>query len=134
MRSLDLPAGVGVRLTATARPDRDIHLWEMRVIGAANPLLAYRSRIGGRDVRQVIEIPAQSVDCQLELRCRHKTNLGWADDQMSAQRDGPAVLRVEFCDPTARGSRADDVVFSFAFEPPAVKAPNNVRSQARNAH
>ncbi|MFN3573679.1 MAG: hypothetical protein ACK4TR_09140 [Phenylobacterium sp.] len=35
MTSLELPAGAPVRLTATARPDRGLHRWNVEVFAGA---------------------------------------------------------------------------------------------------
>lgn len=117
MFSLSLPAGAPVRLTATARPDRGLHRWDVEVLAAAGgaPRLTFASQIGGRDIHQTIQIPPQDVDCRLELQSRHKTVDGWASDAPATGDDNPDRLDVGFCELGSPGARFDDVLLSFAF-------------------
>ena len=76
MRSLDLPAGSTIRLTATARPNVARHRWDMLVFtaggpGDAHPRLTFGSEIGGDDREQRIDVPAQDKDCRVEVTSRH---------------------------------------------------------------
>lgn len=123
MHSLDMPAGSRVRLTATARADVASHRWEVRVYAAgaasASPRLTYGSRIGGRDREQRIDIPAQEVDCQIEVEARHATAAGgWADDKLALLNDSPGRLDLGFSDPSQPIAQADDVRLSFVHTVP----------------
>jgi hypothetical protein len=123
MHSLDLPAGLQIRLTATARPGTDLHRWDVRLLAAGkleaggSPRLAYGSRIGVRDLDQRIDIPPQDVGCRLEIRSRHTGHEGWQDDRCTVQEDTPNELRIGFCDAARLGALPDDVLLSFAFAP-----------------
>jgi hypothetical protein len=123
MHSLDLPAGLRIRLTATARPGTDLHRWDVRLLAAGeleaggSPRLAYGSRIGVRDLDQRIEIPPLDVGCRLEIRSRHAGRAGWQDDRCIVQEDTPNELRIGFCDAARLGALPDDVLLSFAFGP-----------------
>ena len=117
MTSLNLPAGAPVRLTATARPDRGLHRWDVEVLAAADgaPRLAFASQIGGRDIHQTIQIPPQDVDCRLGVQSRHKTAGGWANDTASIPDDNRDRLDVGFCEAGREGALPHDVLLSFAF-------------------
>lgn len=119
MTSLELPAGAPVRLTATARPDRGLHRWNVEVItfAGAAPRLTFGSQIGGRDIHQTIEIPPQDVDCRLEFRSSHRTPDGWASDTPSVSDDNPDRVVVGFCQADRPDAQPDDVLLSFAFGP-----------------
>lgn len=118
MPELALPAGACVRLTVTGRADRDLHRWNVSVLPAAGgpARLSFGSWIGGRDLHQRIEIPAQDVDCRLEIQSRHQNAQGWADDRASPEDDTPDRLLIGFCNPSSPGARPDDVLLSFAFD------------------
>lgn len=118
MRELAMPAGASVSLTATARADRDRHRWNISVLPAAGgpARLTFGSWIGGRDLHQRIDIPAQDVDCRLEVQSRHQSAQGWADDRASQEEDKPDRLVIGFCNPSRPGARPDDVLLSFAFD------------------
>ncbi|WP_395671223.1 hypothetical protein [Phenylobacterium sp.] len=118
MPELGLPAGASVRLTITGRADRDLHRWNVSVLPAAGgpARLTFGSWIGGRDLHQRIDIPAQDVDCRLEIQSRHHNAQGWADDRASPEEDTPDRLLIGFCNPSTRGARPDDVLLSFAFD------------------
>lgn len=117
MPDLVVPAGASVRFTATARGDRGPHRWDIAVRPAAGgeARLTFGSRIGGRDLDQRVDIPAQDVDCRFEIQSRHETAQGWEDDRASAEEDTPDRLSIGFCDPSRPGARPDDVLLSFAF-------------------
>lgn len=117
MPELVLPAGASLRLTATARADRDLHRWTLHERPGADGagLLAFGSWIGGADVLQRIDIPAQDVERRLEVRSRHRSAQGWADDSASYEEDAPDRLAIGFCDPSFPGARRDDVLLSFVF-------------------
>lgn len=105
------------RFSATARPDRGRHRWDVRVFDASNaaPRLTYGSCIGGRDVDQRVEFPPQAMDCRLEIRSSHETATGWADDRATCLDDTPDRLLIGFCDPARPGGPPDDVLLGFAF-------------------
>jgi hypothetical protein len=113
-----LPAGASVRLTATARADGDLHRWDLLVLAAAGgpARLTFGSWIGGRDLHQRIDIPAQDVDCRLEIQSRHQNAQGWEDDRASPEEDTPDRLLIGFCNPSSPGARPDDVLLGFAFD------------------
>lgn len=121
MHRLDLPAGSPVRLSATARIDSGPHRWAIQVFsdadaaGASAPRLSYGSQIGGADREQRIDIPAQDVDCRLEIHSRHEIVGGWADDRCAVNEDTPALLALGFSDPGSPPSPEDDVRLSFDF-------------------
>src|SRR5690606_17247746 len=112
MPELALPAGASVRLTATARADRDLHRWKVSVLPAVGgpARLTFGSWIGGRDLHQRIDIPAQDVDCRLEIQSRHQNAQGWANDRASPEEDTPDRLLIGFCNPSNPGARPDDVL------------------------
>lgn len=117
MHSLDLPAGMPIRLTATARPNAAVHRWEVRVVTttSAATRLAFGSEIGGDDRHQDIDIPAQAVDCRLEIWARHVTGAGWCDDQLTISDDTPSQLHIGFRDADSSTAQEDDGALSFAF-------------------
>ena len=121
MTSLTVPAGAAVRLTATARPDRGLHRWDVEVLAGSDsaPRLVFASQIGGRDIHQTIHIPPQDVDCRLEVQSRHETAGGWASDTPSTADDNPDRFDVGFCEAGRPGASFDDVLLSFAFGRPA---------------
>lgn len=86
---------------------------------SASPRLTYGSRIGGRDREQRIDIPAQEVDCQIEVEARHATAAGgWADDKLALLNDAPGRLDLGFSDPSQPIAQADDVRLSFVHTVP----------------
>lgn len=121
MHHIDLPAGSAIRLTVSARPNLAPHRWALRLFAKGDTLanaparLNYGSRIGGLDCEQRIDIPTQDRDCGIEVTCAHATAAGWQDQQGAVDDDTPALLTLGFSDPSASGSRTDDVVLSFAF-------------------
>lgn len=117
MPALVVPAGASVQVTAVARPDWSLHRWEIAVRPAAGGVarLTFGSEIGGRDVHQRIDIPAQDVECRLEIESRHETAQGWKSDRAASQEDTPDQLSIGFCDASRSGARPDDVLLSFAF-------------------
>lgn len=122
MHLLSLPAGSKIRLNATTAPDRPVHRWDIRVLGADTPesvapRLTYASQIGGRDCEQRVEIPAQDIDCRLEVTSRHAAPDGWQDDRCRTGEDSPSHLLLGFSPPSSV-SEADEVLLSFAFDGP----------------
>ena len=116
MHSLDLPAHTPVRLTATARPGAGLHRWDVQLLAAeGSARVAYGSRIGARDTDQRIDIPGQAVNCRLEVRSRHATRDGWADDCARTGDNTPNRLQVGFFDAAQPGARQDDILLCFAF-------------------
>lgn len=119
MHSLDLPAGSGIRLTATAKAGCGLHRWGVRVIApgdeATSVRAAYGSAIGERDRDQRVDIPAQDVACTLQVSAHHAVADGWTTDRCSIQDDTPGELRLGFCDAARPGATPEDVVLSFAF-------------------
>lgn len=122
MHSLGLPAGSAIRLTATARAAVGVHRWSVRVIAAdsatadATPRLNYGSQIGERDREQRIDIPAQAVDCRLEVSTRHATAAdGWRDGRVTIADDTPNRLDIGFSNPASPAAHEDEVLLSFAF-------------------
>jgi hypothetical protein len=118
MHSLDMPAGSTMRLTATARSDVAAHRWDIRVFaagaGAEAPRLVYGSHIGDGDRQQRVDIPAQDMDCRLEVRARHATTGGdWGDDKLTVIDDASGRLDLGFSDPSHAGAHDNDVVLSF---------------------
>ena len=117
---LNMPAGSPIRLTATARPQAGLHRWEVQVLAAADaaPRLAFGSLIGGADREQRIEIPAQDVDCRLEVSARHATSTGWGHDRSNVAEETPTELQVGFFNPDSFTARNDDVLLSFTLGAP----------------
>jgi hypothetical protein len=118
MHSLDMPAGSTMRLTATARSEVAAHRWDVRVFatgaGAEAPRLVYGSHIGDGDRQQCIDIPAQDMDCRLELRARHATTSGdWADDKLTVIGQEPGRLELGFSDASQAVAHENDVMLSF---------------------
>jgi len=122
MHRLDLPAGSRIRLIATARVGTGLHQWDLRLLTVGDegavPRLTFGSRIGERDLDQRVDIPAQDVDCRVEIRSRHAGRDGWGDDRCTIQEDTPDELRIGFCNAAKPGSRPDDVLLSFAIGAP----------------
>jgi len=121
MHSIDLPAGTPVRLTATAPAGKDLHRWGIEVPAAENGSvrMGYGSHIGGLDVDQRIDIPAQAEDCRLEIRCHHATSDGWAEDRAhTGGQDTPNSLEIGFYNAARPGDRHDEVLLCFAFGRP----------------
>jgi hypothetical protein len=123
MHSIDLPAGSSVRLTATARANAAEHRWDIRVLEATAPRrdptsrIEFGSRIGSGDCEQRVDIPAQDVDCRLEVDARHAVEGGWKDDRCSVQDDTPSRLQLGFADRSLPYSKTDDILLSFVFQP-----------------
>lgn len=116
MHSLDLPAGVPVKLTVTATPDGDLCRWDVQVLASGRAVLCYWSQIGGSDLDQRIEIPAQIQDCLVEIRCRGATDDGWTDDLVhTSGEDTPNNLQVAFHSAPHTSVRAEGVLLNFAF-------------------
>jgi hypothetical protein len=118
MHRLDMPAGSTMRLTATARSNVAAHRWDIRVFAAGadadSPRLVYGSRIGDGDRQQRVDIPAQDMDCRLEVRGRHATTGGdWGDDKLTVMDDEPGRLELGFSDALQAGAHDNDVVLSF---------------------
>jgi hypothetical protein len=117
MHSLGIPAGRIIWMTATSPRDESLHRWDMRVVavGASEPArLTYGSQIGGRDCDQRVCIPAQDVDCRLEVASRHPVLGGWADDTCRVREDTPSELLLGFSGPL--GGAEGDVLLGFAIE------------------
>lgn len=121
MHSLNLPAGSRVRLHATAGPEVGLHRWAVRVLEAGPPLeglvprLTYGSRIGAGDCEQRVEIPAQDVDCRIEVDASHASGAGWKADRSSVGENTPNCLQIGFSDRALAFARADDVLLTFTF-------------------
>lgn len=121
MHNLDMPAGSTIRLTATARPETDVHRWAVQVhgagAGATTPArVVYGAQIGGQDREQRVDIPAQDVDCRLEVRSQHALDDGeWRDDRLTVLDDTPSQLDIGFFNPARPGAHPNDVLLSFAF-------------------
>lgn len=124
MHNLNLSAGAAAGFTASARGDKGMHRWDVRVLAASDGAtrLTFGSWIGGRDLDQRVEIPVQDVDCRLEVRSRHETSTGWADDGVACLDDTPDRLQIGFCDTARPGALPDDVLFSFTFGKPAASS------------
>lgn len=124
MHKLDMPAGLAIRLIATAQPDAGVHRWAVQVHGAdvetaTSARIAYGSHIGGRDRDQRIDIPAQEADCRLEVSEQHATESGeWRDDRLTVLHDTPSRLDIGFFNPTRPSARDNDVLLSFSFTRP----------------
>lgn len=119
MHKLDMPAGSTIRLTATARYEVATHRWDVRVYVAGSGVqparLAYGSRIGDADRDQRIDIPAQDVDCRLEIGARHaRADGGWGADELTVLDEAPGRLDLGFCDPSQPAAQDNDVLLSFA--------------------
>ena len=116
---IDLPAGSTVRLTATARPDAGIHRWSVKVFAAddgdagAASRAVYGAGIGGKDLRQLVDIPAQDTDCRLEVRSEHTAGDDWGDDRCVVDTRRLGAIKLGFFDPNATGAAMDDVSLSF---------------------
>jgi hypothetical protein len=121
MHSLNLPAGSRVRLHATAGPEVGLHRWAVRVLEAGAPRgglvarLTYGSRIGAGDCEQRVDIPAQDVDCRIEVGASHASGAGWKDDRSSIEEDTPNCLQIGFSDRALPFAKMDDVLLSFTF-------------------
>jgi hypothetical protein len=121
MHELNMRAGSTIRLTATAGPETGIHRWTVQVHGvsaaATTPArVAYGSQIGGQDREQRIDIPAQDVDCRLEVRGQHALDDGeWRDDRLTVLEDAPRQLDIGLFNPARPGAHPNDVLLSFAF-------------------
>lgn len=121
MHSLNLPAGSRVRLHATAGAEVGLHRWAVRVLEAGasrdglDARLTYGSRIGAGDCEQRIDIPAQDVDCRIEVDASHASPAGWKDDRSSIVEDTPNCLQIGFSDRALAFARTDDVLLTFTF-------------------
>lgn len=118
-----MPAGSTIRVLASARSEVARHIWEVRVYaaggGAPSVRLAYGSRIGDGDCQQRIDIPAQDMDCRLEVTSRHTTSDGaWADDKLVILDDAPGRLDLGFSDASWARAHDNDVVLSFSLTGP----------------
>lgn len=121
MHNLNMAAGSTISLAVTARVDAGLHRWSvhLRPVGAAAsalPRLAYGSRVGSGDCEQRIEIPAQDVDCWLEVWGNHVAAGGaWVDDRLTVIDDTPNRLEIGFSDPLRSDALPSEVVLSFTF-------------------
>lgn len=113
-----------MRLTATARANVAEHRWDVRVLAADAPLRAaaasridYGSRIGAGDREQRVDIPAQDIDCRLDVQSRHAVEGGWEADRCSVGDDTPAQLQLGFSNPGLPHAKSDDILLNFAFQP-----------------
>ena len=77
--------------------------------------LTYGSRIGAGDCEQRVDIPAQDVDCRIEVDASHASGGGWKDDRSSIEEDTPSCLQIGFSDRALAFARTDDVLLSFTF-------------------
>jgi hypothetical protein len=124
VHKLNMPAGSTIRLTATARPETGVHRWAVQVHGVSAAAMmpariVYGSQIGGQDREQRIDIPAQDVDCRLELRGQHALDDGeWQDDRLTVLEDTLTQLDIGFFNPAHSGAHPNDVLLSFAFAHP----------------
>jgi len=122
MFSLGLLAGRPIRLTATTRAGcAAIHRWQARMLPAgvdeapgAAAHLSYGSEIGGADRVQHIEIPAQQLDCRLEVAVYRRDGIGWLEERAAAPlADTPDLLELGFG--AAQSAAEPDVLLSFRF-------------------
>jgi hypothetical protein len=131
MHNMNMAAGSTVRLTVTARPDAGLHRWgvHLRPVGGAAPTLprlAYGSRVGNSDREQRIEIPAQDVDCWLEVWGSYAAAGGnWGDDRLTVIDDTPNRLEIGFSNPTRSAALLNDILLSFAFTNPQTDGNNH---------
>jgi hypothetical protein len=121
MKYLAVPAGAAVRFTASARPGLAVHRWDVAVspTGGGAPRLNLGSHIGQDDLDQRIDIPAQTVDCELEIDCCHATARGWGGDLGSIAEESEGRLVVGFCDPDRADAGVYDVVLNFIVAAPS---------------
>lgn len=124
MHNLNMAAGSTISLAVTARVDAGLHRWSvhLRPVGAAAsalPRLTYGSRVGNRDCEQRIEIPAQDVECWLEVWGKHAAAGGaWGDDRLTVIDDMPNRLEIGFSNPLRSDALPNEVVLSFAVTNP----------------
>ncbi len=119
MYSLTMPIACPVRLIATARAGVDVHRWAVRVVavgGGDAPKLSYGSHIGGLDRDQRIDIPAQDIDCRLEVAASHWNGNGWEEDRPVVSSDTPSMLELGFDAPGASATHEPDILLSFDFK------------------
>ena len=128
MYSIDVPAGCPIRLTATSRVGSvEVHRWQVRVLTADGhqsngARLSYGSQIGGVDREQRIEIPAQHVDCSLEVVSARRNGDRWDEEQSVASTDAAGAIRLGFVASEPLVSDEHDVLLSFDFRHPASRA------------
>ena len=122
MFNLSVLAGNPVRLTATARAgSAEVHRWRVRLLAAddlapgATPRLSFASQIGRGDREQYIEIPAQDVDCRLEVTSSRRDGAGWSEQQSTPSTDAPGLTRLGYGALTAASEY--DVLLSFQIGP-----------------
>ena len=121
MHSFTLPAGRGVRFTATVAPgSRSLHRWAVALFAppaeVASARLSYGSRIrGGED--HTIEVPGQEVDCQWQVWASCQTATGWETDLVEVTADTPDNLSISFRSPAEVDTAvlATECVLDFRF-------------------
>jgi len=120
MHNIALPGGSAVRLTITGRPATGLHRWYVQVREAEGDALRadYGSQIGGEDLHQRVDIPAQAMDCRIQIGSAHRNTHGWSDDHLSLRDVRAGEAKLGFCELMKTGSRLDDVLLSFVFAPP----------------
>ena len=117
MYSLALRAGAPVAYSITARPKRGQHRWDVRLVAddSGEVRAAYSSLVGGDDLSQRVAVPAQAMDCHLEVGALRARADGWTDSHMSVAEKSLTEVDIGFCDLATAGSRHDDVLMTFAF-------------------
>jgi hypothetical protein len=105
-----------------ARANAGFHRWDVQLVGTndATPRLAFGSRIGGLDCEQHVDIPAQPVDCRLEISASHAAGSGWEDDRGTISDDTAGFLQITFSDARASQAQSDYIQLRFVFGRPLV--------------
>lgn len=122
-KTVALPAGVAVELTATSSPGvLGSHRWVVDVcVDTWEPekretKLHYSSAVGRDEPQQRIEIPRQEVDCILRISAVHCTGGDWEPDEPYVAVNHGGRVAIGFGAPNVTAAGPDAMVLAFHFE------------------
>jgi hypothetical protein len=123
IKTMALPAGVGVELTASSWPDAvGGHRWVVDVCADTwdpekrETKLHYTSTIGRDEPEQRIEIPKQDVDCIFRISAAHRTDGGWEADEPHVAVNRQSWVAIGFGAPNLPAVQPDALVLAFRFK------------------
>ena len=122
-KTVALPAGVAVELTATSSPDvLGSHRWVVDVcVDTWEPerretRLHYSSAIGRDEPQQRIEIPSQEVDCVLRVSAARCAGADWQPDEPYVAVNHGGWVAIGFGAPNVTTADRDAMVLAFHFK------------------
>ena len=124
IKTVALPAGIGVELTASSWPDVvGSHCWLVDVcVDTWDPekrqtKLHYSSTVGRDEPEQRIERPKQDVDCILRISAAHRTNGGWEADEPYVAVNHGGWVAIGFGAPNVTAADPAALMLTFHFRP-----------------